>query len=151
MNFNQNNLKSLLSDEDVEQLWNQRAQKSSNGFVGAVYHLGPEFSKANKPIPFNVEQINNGMEYNNGVFLILKPGYYRMATNLKSRDKHLQYNIVKTSGEELIYTYMPAWDASSTYYVAELAMFDMISIELRQEITVGLHPQANLVQIEKIY
>ena len=91
------------------------------------------------------------MEYNNGVFLILDPGYYRMATTLKSRDNKLQYNIVKNSHEKLIYTSMPSWDASSTYYVAELVMFDMISIELEQEITVGVHSAANLVQIEKIY
>ena len=81
----------------------------------------------------------------------MDPGYYRMATTLKSRDNYLQYNIIKNSNEYLIYTYMPAWDASSTYYVAELSMFDMISIELQQEITVGVHSAANLVQIEKIY
>ena len=90
------------------------------------------------------------MEYNNGVFLILEPGYYRLAAHLQSRDKYLEYNIVKNLHEKLIYTYMPARDASSTYYIAELAMFDMISIELQQEITVGVHLAANLVQIEKI-
>ena len=74
-----------------------------------------------------------------------------MATTLKSRDNKLKYNIVKNSHEKLIYTSMPSWDASSTYYVAELVMFDMISIELEQEITVGVHSAANLVQIEKIY
>ena len=91
------------------------------------------------------------MEYNNGVFLILEPGYYRIATHLKSRDNHLVYKILKNSREGLIYTSMPVWDASSTYYVADLATFDMISIELTVDVTVGLASDGNLVQIEKIY
>ena len=60
------------------------------------------------------------MEYNNGVFLILEPGYYRIALHLKSRDNHLVcciwytvYKIVKNSREGLIYTSMPVWDAAS--------------------------------------
>ena len=91
------------------------------------------------------------MEYNNGVFLILEPGYYRIATHLKSRDNRLEYKILKNSREGLIFTSTLVWDASSTYYVANLATFDMITIELMVDVTVGLASDANLVQIEKIY
>ena len=91
------------------------------------------------------------MEYNNGVFLILEPGYYRIVTHLKSRnDKDLKYSIVNNSRENLIYTRMEPWMVSSTYYIARLATFDMISIELTAAATVGVAPESNLVQIEKI-
>ena len=116
-----------------------------------MYHLSTAYSIKNHPIPFNVQKINNGIEYNNGVFLILEPGYYRIATHLKSRDNRLDYKILKNSREGLIFTSMPVWDASSTYYVANLATFDMITIELMVDVTVGLASNANLVQIEKIY
>ena len=108
------------------------------------------FSTTRQPIPFNVEKINNGMEYNNGVFLIENPGYYRIVTHLKSKSDDLQYNIVKNSRENLIYTNMNAWRASSTHYIAYFELYDMISIELKIGGSVGDDPDCNLVQIEKI-
>ena len=90
------------------------------------------------------------MEYKNGVFLIEKPGYYRIVTHLKSKSTSLQYNIVKNSRENLIYTNMDAWRASSTHYIAYLELYDMISIELAIGGSVGDDPACNLVQIEKI-
>ena len=97
-----------------------------------------------------MKKINNGMEYNNGVFLILEPGYYRIVAHIKSRDNELDYRIVKNSRDDLIQSKSEPWDVSSTHYIANLKQFDMISIELRGEATVGLAAAANTVQIEKI-
>ena len=114
--------------------------------------MSTAYSMPHHPIPFNLEKINNGMEYNNGVFLILEPAYYRIVAHLKSRDNRLEYQIIKNSREPLIYgCSMNAWDASSTYYTAYLVMYDMISVELTTTATVGLASDANLVQIEKIH
>ena len=145
-------IKSFLSDEYVDQLWNQRNRSSSNGFIGAVYHMDTPhgFSTTRQAIPFNVEKINNGMEYKSGVFLIEKPGYYRIVTHLKSKSNSLQYNIVKNSRENLIYTNMNERRVSSTHYIAHLELYDMISIELAIAGSVGDDPDCNLVQIEKI-
>jgi len=91
------------------------------------------------------------MEYNNGVFLIVEPGYYRIIMQLKSRDDTLRYRIIKNSRENLIYSRMPKWDSSSSYYVADLVLFDMISVELVQDrATVGVDSDSNIFQIEKI-
>ena len=50
-----------------------------------------------------------------------------------------------------VYSRMPKWDSSSSYYVADLAMFDMISVELVQDrATVGVDSDSNIFQIEKI-
>ena len=108
------------------------------------------YSTIKQPIPFNVEKINNGMEYKSGVFLIEKPGYYRIVAHLKSKSNSLQYNIVKNSRENLIYTNMNERRASSTHYIAYLTMYDMISVELVISASVGDDPDCNLVQIEKI-
>ena len=98
-----------------------------------------------------MQKINIGMIFNDGVFLIFDQGYYRIATHLKARENYLQYVIRKNARENLIYTRMSVWDASSTYYTAYLEEFDMISVELTANSTVGLDSAANLVQIEKIF
>ena len=91
------------------------------------------------------------MEYNNGVFLIVEPGYYRIIMHLRSRDNNLRYRIIKNSRENLILSGMPKWDSSSSYYVADLATFDMISVELvENRATVGVDSDSNMFQIEKI-
>ena len=91
------------------------------------------------------------MEYNNGVFLILEPGYYRIITHLKSRDKDLKYNVIKNSRDVLIYSKTARNEASSTHYIAYLDTFDMISVELWDDSGyVGVALDCNLVQIEKI-
>ena len=112
-----------------------------------IHHMG--FLQQSN-LSHSVEKINNGMEYKSGVFLIEKPGYYRIVTHLKSKSDSLQYNIVKNSRENLIYTNMNAWRASSTHYIAYLELYDMISIELKIGGSVGDDPDCNLVQIEKI-
>ena len=144
-------MQTKLSDADVERIWNQRARSFSNEFRGAVYHLDKEYSTLNKPIPFNIEKINNGMEYSNGVFLILEPGYYRITTNIKTRDNRLDAHTMKNSHEILYHSSLQPWDASSTYYVAHLQTYDMISVELKSTATVGIASVSNFFQIEKVY
>ena len=113
--------------------------------------MDTSYSTKNHPIPFNIKKINSGMEYNNGVFLILEPGYYRIITHLKSRDKDLKYNVIKNSRDGLIYTKTARMEASSTHYIAYLDTFDMISVELWDDSGyVGVAWDCNLVQIEKI-
>ena len=90
------------------------------------------------------------MEYNNGIFLILEPGYYRIVAHLKSDDHRLEYFIVKNSRENLIYTRLEIGAVTSTHYIADLAQFDMVSIELRYTATVGHAGNSNAIQIEKI-
>ena len=90
------------------------------------------------------------MEYNNGIFLILEPGYYRIVAHLKCNDNQLEYYIVKNSRDKLIYTRLEKWAVSSTHYITNLAQFDMIAIELRYTATVGEVGDSNAIQIEKI-
>ena len=91
------------------------------------------------------------MEYNNGVFLILESGYYRIVTHLRGQDHNCMYSLMKNARDSLIHTSYATWDATSTYYMGYLAMFDMISVELTGWATVGREYETNLVQIEKIY
>ena len=106
-------------------IWNLKTSPSYE-FRGAVYHMDTTYSTTNHPIPFNIEKINSGIEYNNGVFLILEPGYYRIYTHLKAHDNYLHYAITKNSREKLIETGMSKWDATSTSYMVYLALYDMI-------------------------
>ena len=89
------------------------------------------------------------MEYNNGIFLILEPGYYRIVAHIKCNSDKLEYYIVKNSREHLIYTRLERWSVSSTHYIANLAQFDMISIDLRYTATVEEVGDSNAIQIEK--
>ena len=91
------------------------------------------------------------MEYNNGIFLILEPGYYRIVTHLKSRNKPLEYHIIKNSHEKLIFSSIDTWRASSTSYISFLDKYDMIQVALTaQSGFVGVVADANLIQIEKL-
>ena len=79
-----------ISDEKIENIWRTRNDaKSSNIPMAKVYATGK--LPTQNPAVFEGISFNEGMNYNNGVFLILDPGYYRIDVNLRMGHRY-SYN-----------------------------------------------------------
>ena len=71
-----------VSDEKIDDIWRIRSDAKSQAVpMARVYATGT--LSAGNPTVFGGISFNEDMIYNNGVFLILNPGYYRIDVNLR--------------------------------------------------------------------
>ena len=90
--------------------------------------------------------------YRNGVFVCTDPGYYRVVAQLRSRDKRHDAVILKNERIQMFYMSGQTWDTTTAHIIVELALYDLISVELvHHEALVGVNSDENKVLIEKIY
>ena len=81
-----------ISDEKIENIWRTRNDAKSANVPMAKVHTTGKLSVGN-PAVFGGISFNEGMNYNNGVFLILDPGYYRIDVNLRMGYRNLYYSV----------------------------------------------------------
>ena len=82
-----------ISDEKIENIWRTRNDAKSTYIPMAKVHATGKLSTGN-PAVFGGISFNEGMNYNNGVFLILDPGYYRIDVNLRMGYRNLYYSVL---------------------------------------------------------
>ena len=72
-----------ISDEKFDEIWKMRNEDTNHETVpmAQVYATGK--IPTGNPAIFRGISFNEDMIYNNGVFLILDPGYYRIDVNLR--------------------------------------------------------------------
>ena len=86
------------------------------------------------------------------MFVCTDPGYYRVVTQLRSRDKRHDAVIMKNERIQLYYMSGQTWDTTTAHVIVELALYDLISVELvEHEALVGVNSDENKILIEKIY
>ena len=81
-----------------------------------------------------------------------EPGYYRVVAQLRSRDRRHDAVILKNERLQMFYMSGQTWDTTTAHIIVELALYDLISVELVQhEALVGVNVDENKILIEKIY
>ena len=71
-----------ITDEKIENIWRTRNDARSANIPMAQVYANDKLPTGN-PVVFEGISFNEEMIYNNGVFLILDPGYYRIDVNLR--------------------------------------------------------------------
>ena len=104
---------------------------------------------AGNPINFKLVQFNEGMQYNNGVFLILQPGYYQVTVNLGDYapdytgiDADIMVNNIHGNG-------FGRGGSVNMASIVKLDLYDSVNIRIRKG-TTGKYDDQNNSQIQKI-
>ena len=106
------------------------------------------------PVLFNHRFLNLGMRYNNGIFIIEDPGYYRIEIKSytfdgKTDSKHVGFDLMINSSRKL--TQWSRWAAavpgSAVFY---LNAFDTVYVSMRGNGKLAGGASYNDIQIEKI-
>ena len=102
---------------------------------------------------------NNCQEYNNGVFLALIEGLYRITVSLDSmRDEdgmNFQADILKDSIEILAFCETEKWQTTSMHTVVYMEKYRMVQVRLLSGTLLGRHSNTgvitgNLIQVEQL-
>ena len=103
------------------------------------------------PIIFKSVYFNEGMQYTNGVFLILDPGYYRVTIHLTQEDraKDIGADIMINNLNGHIYGLGTNGGTLHMSSIVKLELYDSVNVKIRYGITTG-HSDANQFLIEKI-
>ena len=103
---------------------------------------------AGNPINFKLVKLNEGMEYNNGVFLILQPGYYQVIVNLG--DHSGNYNIEADIMVNNIHgNGFGRGGSVNMASIVKLDLYDSVNVRIRKG-TTGKYDDQNNFQIQKI-
>ena len=130
----------VLSSFLALNLWTQSAPNDLNGLKGSPW------------VVYDILDIVFEIQYRNGVFVCTDPGYYRVVAQLRSRDKRHDAVILKNERIQMFYMSGQTWDTTTAHIIVELALYDLISVELVQhEALIGVNSDENKVLIEKIY
>ena len=94
---------------------------------------------------------NEGMQYNNGVFLILEPGYYQVVVNLlpSNSDTDIQADIMVNNKHGNGFA-RSIGGSLNMVSIAKLELFDSVNVRIRAGKTTTSW-DANNFQIQKIY
>lgn len=105
---------------------------------------------------FLVFQNDCAQEYNNGVFLALDEGYYRITVSLRSMNDpetypHLHADILKDSTEVLAFCDTDDWHTTSMYTIVYKDKYRMFQVRIKDGTLNGTgEPNQNLIQIEML-
>ena len=72
-----------ISDEKIDEIWKMRNDYTRQGNIPMAQVNTYDKIPTGNPAVFSGISFNEGMIYNNGVFLIMEPGYYRIDVNLR--------------------------------------------------------------------
>ena len=72
-----------IPDEKIDQIWRMRNDNTKQGIIPMAQVYATDKIPTGNPAIFRGISFNEDMIYNNGVFLILAPGYYRIDVNLR--------------------------------------------------------------------
>ena len=72
-----------ISDEKIDEILVMRHDNTRQGSISMAQVYTKDKIPASNPAVFSGISFNEGMIYNNGVFLIMEPGYYRIDVNLR--------------------------------------------------------------------
>ena len=72
-----------ISDEKIDEIWKMRNDNTRQGNIPMAQVNTYDKIPTGNPAVFSGISFNEGMIYNNGVFLIMEPGYYRIDVNLR--------------------------------------------------------------------
>ena len=104
---------------------------------------------AGNPINFKSVKLNEGMQYNNGVFLILQPGYYQVIVNLGdappdyiSIEADIMVNNIHGNG-------FGRGGSVNMASIVKLDLYDSVNVRIRKG-TTGKYADQNNFQIQKI-
>ena len=91
---------------------------------------------AGNPINFKLVQLNEGMEYNNGVFLILKPGYYQVIVNLGDHIRTISPDYTGIEADIMVNNIHGngfGWGGSvNMASIAKLDLYDSVNVRIRK-------------------
>ena len=97
-------------------------------------------------------------EFNNGVFLALDEGYFRITVNLRSMPDdttygHLHADILKDSTEVLAFCDTEDWQTTSMYTIVYMEKYRMFQVRITDGTLNGESSHAvnqNLIQVEML-